>query len=170
MYLKACANYGLKEQDLFQVNDLYENKNLYMVVDNLFSLGGMVSFNPMPADKKFKFSFHRPRKSPGRDPHWASKSRMRTSGTSTRTLWRRASPWSGCSTGPTRGPARPGWRPMGPPGRSGSRVSDEEASWYRHGSRHTHSCFNHHGTTCNSPSHSRALNINILDSFGPPAE
>merc|ERR1712243_142063 len=26
MYLKACANYGLKEQDLFQVNDLYENK------------------------------------------------------------------------------------------------------------------------------------------------
>jgi len=41
MYLKACATYGLKEQDLFQVNDLYENKNLYMVVDNLFSLGGM---------------------------------------------------------------------------------------------------------------------------------
>merc|ERR1712003_100343 len=31
----------MKEQDLFQVNDLYENKNLYMVVDNLFSLGGM---------------------------------------------------------------------------------------------------------------------------------
>ena len=44
MYLKACATYGLKEQDLFQVNDLYENKNLYMVVDNLYSLGGMVSF------------------------------------------------------------------------------------------------------------------------------
>ena len=43
MYLKACTAYGLKEQDLFQVNDLYENKNLYMVVDNLFSLGGMVS-------------------------------------------------------------------------------------------------------------------------------
>jgi len=41
MYLKACANYGLKEQDLFQVNDLYENKNLYMVVDNLYNLGGM---------------------------------------------------------------------------------------------------------------------------------
>merc|ERR1712001_395329 len=32
MYLKACAAYGLKEQDLFQVNDLYENKNLYMGV------------------------------------------------------------------------------------------------------------------------------------------
>ena len=44
MYLKACVTYGLKEQDLFQVNDLYENKNLYMVVDNLYSLGGMVSF------------------------------------------------------------------------------------------------------------------------------
>merc|ERR1711988_1535312 len=41
MYLKACTAYGLKEQDLFQVNDLYENKNLYTVVDNLFSLGGM---------------------------------------------------------------------------------------------------------------------------------
>merc|ERR1712141_851002 len=41
MYLKACTNYGLKEQDLFQVNDLYENKNLYMVVDNLYALGGM---------------------------------------------------------------------------------------------------------------------------------
>merc|ERR1712113_1258553 len=35
MYLKACTNYGLKEQDLFQVNDLY------MVVDNLYALGGM---------------------------------------------------------------------------------------------------------------------------------
>ena len=44
-YLKACASYGLKEQDLFQVNDLYENKNLYMVVDNLYSLGGMVRMN-----------------------------------------------------------------------------------------------------------------------------
>merc|ERR1711902_349055 len=40
-HLKACTNYGLKEQDLFQVNDLYENKNLYMVVDNLYALGGM---------------------------------------------------------------------------------------------------------------------------------
>ena len=42
MYLKACEAYGLKTQDLFQVNDLYENKNLYMIVDNLFTLGGMV--------------------------------------------------------------------------------------------------------------------------------
>nr|AGN29586.1 calponin-3 [Acartia pacifica]AGN29587.1 calponin-3 [Acartia pacifica] len=41
MYLKACTNYGLKEQDLFQVNDLYENKNLYMIVDNFYSLGGL---------------------------------------------------------------------------------------------------------------------------------
>merc|ERR1712062_857162 len=29
MYLKACAAYGLKEQDLFQVNDLYENKRQF---------------------------------------------------------------------------------------------------------------------------------------------
>lgn len=41
LYLKGCESYGLKPQDLFQVNDLYENKNLYMVVDNLFNLGGM---------------------------------------------------------------------------------------------------------------------------------
>ena len=52
MYLKACTAYGLKEQDLFQVNDLYENKNLYMVVDNLFSLGGMVSLAQNFHDKK----------------------------------------------------------------------------------------------------------------------
>merc|ERR1712018_581935 len=45
MYLKACAAYGLKEQDLFQVNDLYENKNLYMIVDNLYNLGGMTQKN-----------------------------------------------------------------------------------------------------------------------------
>merc|ERR1712193_424480 len=45
MYLKACGNYGLKEQDLFQVNDLYENKNLYMVVDNLYALGGLAQRN-----------------------------------------------------------------------------------------------------------------------------
>ena len=31
MFLKGCEAYGLKSQDLFQVNDLYENKNLYMV-------------------------------------------------------------------------------------------------------------------------------------------
>ena len=30
---------------IFQVNDLYENKNLYMVVDNLYNLGGMVSLD-----------------------------------------------------------------------------------------------------------------------------
>jgi len=45
MYLKACSSYGLKQQDLFQVNDLYEDKNLYMVVDNLHSLGGMAQRN-----------------------------------------------------------------------------------------------------------------------------
>ena len=27
------------------MNDLYENKNLYMIVDNLYNLGGMVSIN-----------------------------------------------------------------------------------------------------------------------------
>jgi len=41
LYLKGCESYGLKTVDLFQVNDLYEAKNLYIVVDNLFALGGM---------------------------------------------------------------------------------------------------------------------------------
>lgn len=31
MFLKGCESFGLKSQDLFQVNDLYEHKNLYMV-------------------------------------------------------------------------------------------------------------------------------------------
>lgn len=41
LFLKGCELYGLKSQDLFQVNDLYECKNLYMVVDCLYALGGM---------------------------------------------------------------------------------------------------------------------------------
>ncbi|KAK8728903.1 hypothetical protein OTU49_008854 [Cherax quadricarinatus] len=41
MFLKGCEAYGLKSQDLFQVNDLYENRNLYMVVDCLYALGGL---------------------------------------------------------------------------------------------------------------------------------
>lgn len=86
MYLKACTAYGLKEQDLFQVNDLYENKNLYMVVDNLFSLGGMVSNVQNNNDQKCMCRSPRPRKSPGRDRLWASKLRVRTRGTSMRTL------------------------------------------------------------------------------------
>ena len=27
---------------VIKVNDLYENKNLYMIVDNLYNIGGMV--------------------------------------------------------------------------------------------------------------------------------
>ncbi|CAG0921076.1 unnamed protein product [Notodromas monacha] len=41
MFLKGCVAYGLKNQDLFQVNDLYEHRNLYMVVDCIFALGGL---------------------------------------------------------------------------------------------------------------------------------
>jgi len=41
LFLKGCESYGLVPQDLFQVNDLYEQKNLYMVVDNLYALGGL---------------------------------------------------------------------------------------------------------------------------------
>merc|ERR1711881_801171 len=45
LFLKGCEAYGLKPQDLFQVNDLYENKNLYMVVDNLYAVGGLAQRN-----------------------------------------------------------------------------------------------------------------------------
>jgi len=41
MFLKGCEAYGLKSHDLFVVNDLYEHRNLYMVVDTIFALGGM---------------------------------------------------------------------------------------------------------------------------------
>lgn len=41
LFLKACETYGLRSHDLFQVNDLYERKNLYMVVNCLHSLGGL---------------------------------------------------------------------------------------------------------------------------------
>ncbi|XP_015926251.1 myophilin [Parasteatoda tepidariorum] len=41
MFLKGCESYGLKRHDLFQVNDLYEKKNLYTVVNCLFALGGL---------------------------------------------------------------------------------------------------------------------------------
>ncbi|XP_054707968.1 calponin-2-like [Uloborus diversus] len=41
MFLKGCETYGLKRHDLFQVNDLYEKKNLYTVVNCIFALGGM---------------------------------------------------------------------------------------------------------------------------------
>jgi hypothetical protein len=45
LFVKGCEAYGLKAQDLFQVNDLYENKNLYMIVDNIFLLGGHAQKN-----------------------------------------------------------------------------------------------------------------------------
>ena len=58
MFLKACSQYGLKEQDLFQVNDLYENKNLYMVVDNLYCLGGLVRYRQIFCQPAHDRSIH----------------------------------------------------------------------------------------------------------------
>jgi hypothetical protein len=55
LYLKGCESYGLKAQDLFQVNDLYESKNLYMIVDNLYCLGGMVRSGHKITFKKYVF-------------------------------------------------------------------------------------------------------------------
>lgn len=43
MFLKGCEAYGLKSQDLFQVNDLYEHKNLYMVCLSSFAKKKKVS-------------------------------------------------------------------------------------------------------------------------------
>ena len=70
MYLKACGNYGLKEQDLFQVNDLYENKNLYMVVDNLYNLGGMVRQRDQSHQKMTKNQFLDPKERLGWSNPW----------------------------------------------------------------------------------------------------
>jgi hypothetical protein len=41
MFLKATSAYGLKAGDLFQVNDLYEGRNAYLVVAALHGLGGL---------------------------------------------------------------------------------------------------------------------------------
>jgi hypothetical protein len=60
LFLKGCGDYGLKTQDLFQVNDLFEGKNLYMVVDNLYSLGGLVSkliSHPISEHSHLKMAF-----------------------------------------------------------------------------------------------------------------
>ena len=124
MYLKACANYGLKEQDLFQVNDLYENKNLYMVVDNLYSLGGMVSFCKKFVETPFELSSYlRPRRSPGRVQLWVWRFLPRINEILTRTHWRLVSPWSASNMAPTRGPVRLAWLHMVLPDRSDLRVS-----------------------------------------------
>ena len=60
MYLKACATYGLKEQDLFQVNDLFETKNPHLVVDNIYALGGIAQMKSWtgPALGKGSFNHH----------------------------------------------------------------------------------------------------------------
>ena len=55
LFLKGCEAYGLKTQDLFQVNDLYEAKNVYMVVDNLHTLGGQVSHGTIFDNKLIPF-------------------------------------------------------------------------------------------------------------------
>ena len=60
MYLKACATYGLKEQDLFQVNDLFETKNPHLVVDNIYALGGIAQMKSWtgPALGKGSLNYH----------------------------------------------------------------------------------------------------------------
>ena len=67
----------MKTVDLFQVNDLYEAKNLYIVVDNLFALGGMVSFKKraelaiIKLHKKYEATFFKHSSMNGR-LQWAS--------------------------------------------------------------------------------------------------
>jgi len=40
-YLTACKDLGLQKHDLFVTNDLFEGKNIPVVVDNLYSLGSL---------------------------------------------------------------------------------------------------------------------------------
>merc|ERR1712117_563201 len=41
VYLKAARKYGQEEVDSYQVDDLYEARNLYLVINNLHNLGGL---------------------------------------------------------------------------------------------------------------------------------
>jgi hypothetical protein len=40
-YLSACKSFGLQKHDLFVTVDLFEGKNINVVVDNIYSLGAM---------------------------------------------------------------------------------------------------------------------------------
>ncbi|RWS30021.1 calponin-like protein, partial [Leptotrombidium deliense] len=41
MFLNVCEAYGLKNSDLFQVNDLYEKKNVHKVVNCLHAIAAL---------------------------------------------------------------------------------------------------------------------------------
>merc|ERR1712026_271152 len=68
MYLKACTNYGLKEQDLFQVNDLtrIRTSTWWWTISTLSAVW--------------------PRRNPGKARRWELRSPVRTSGTLTMTF------------------------------------------------------------------------------------
>merc|ERR1711890_57209 len=73
MYLKGCKAYGLSEQDLFQVNDLYEHKNLYMVVDNLWTLGGLTQKKAWSSVIGLQYGSNKGASQAGMTPYGASR-------------------------------------------------------------------------------------------------
>jgi len=50
-YLAACKNYGVKETDLFMTEDLYENKNMGQVVQNISALASVAQTKGVKAGK-----------------------------------------------------------------------------------------------------------------------
>ena len=44
-FIQGCKAYGLKDQEVFQVNDLYEKKNIPQFTQCIVSLGRLVSTN-----------------------------------------------------------------------------------------------------------------------------
>lgn len=134
MYLKGCEAYGLKTQDLFQVNDLFEAKNLYMIVDNITTLGGMVSlkkdlcgflsFRLCPSFHLYGIlcSLNRLKRSASKDPPWESVSPPPTNVSSPKSNWRPGRMSSVSSTDPTREPRRQEWPPTVLEGKSDPRV------------------------------------------------
>lgn len=57
MFLKGCEKYGLKRHDLFQVNDLYERKNLYTVseIDLIIHILENKQLKKIPVNETIKY-------------------------------------------------------------------------------------------------------------------
>lgn len=57
MFLKGCEKYGLKRHDLFQVNDLYERKNLYTVseIDLIIHILENKQLKKIPVNETVKY-------------------------------------------------------------------------------------------------------------------
>lgn len=58
-FIKAILAYGLKPNDIFEANDLFENGNMTQVQTTLLALASMVSFvqNILDGDDERRFYF-----------------------------------------------------------------------------------------------------------------